>query len=108
MKKLFLIFVILLLIIVTTITKNSTEQIESKIFSAKENIRALKDKYEFIFLEYNFLSSPEKLLKYQSKYFEKENSLEDLISVDLNKIKEIEFIDNRLIIQNFNKEKIND
>jgi hypothetical protein len=108
MKKLFLVFVILLLIIVTTITKNSTKQIENKIFSAKENIRALNDKYEFVLLEYNFLSSPEKLLEYQSKYFEKENSLEDLISVDLNKIKEIEFIDNRLIIQNFNKEKIND
>jgi hypothetical protein len=103
MKKLFLVFVILLLIIVTTITKNSTKQIENKIFSAKENIRALNDKYEFVLLEYNFLSSPEKLLEYQSKYFEKENSLEDLISVDLNKIKEIEFIDNRLIIQNFNK-----
>ena len=108
MKKLFLVLVILLLIIVTTITKNSTKQIENKIFSAKENIRALNDKYEFVLLEYNFLSSPEKLLEYQSKYFEKENSLEDLISVDLNKIKEIEFIDNRLIIQNFNKEKIND
>jgi hypothetical protein len=108
MKKLFLVFVILLLIIVTTITKNSTKQIENKIFSAKENIRALNDKYEFVLLEYNFLSSPEKLLEYQSKYFEKENFLEDLISVDLNKIKEIEFIDNRLIIQNFNKEKIND
>jgi hypothetical protein len=103
MKKLFLIFVILLLIIVTTITKNSTEQIESKIFSAKENISALKDKYEFVLLEYNFLSSPEKLLEYQSKYFE-----EDLISVDLNKIKEIDFINNELIIQNFNKKKTND
>jgi hypothetical protein len=103
MKKLFLIFVILLLIIVTTITKNSTKQIESKIFSAKENISALKDKYEFVLLEYNFLSSPEKLLEYQSKYFE-----EDLISVDLNKIKEIDFINNELIIQNFNKKKTND
>ena len=108
MNKLLLVSVILLLIIVTTITKNSTKQIENKIFSVKENIRALNDKYEFVLLEYNFLSSPEKLLEYQSKYFEKENSLEDLISVDLNKIKEIEFIDNRLIIQNFNKEKIND
>ena len=108
MKKLFLVFVILLLIIVTTITKNSTKQIENKIFSVKENIRALNDKYEFVLLEYNFLSSPEKLLEYQSKYFEKENSLEDLISVDLNKIKEIDFINNELIIQNFNKKKTND
>ena len=108
MKKLFLVFIILLLIIVTTITKNSTKQIENKIFSAKENIRALKDKYEFIFLEYNFLSSPEKLLKYQSKYFEKENSLQDLISVDINKIKEINFVNNELIIKNLNKKKTND
>ena len=108
MKKLFLVFVILLLIIVTTITKNSTKQIENKIFSTKENIRALNDKYEFVLLEYNFLSSPGKLLEYQSKYFEKENSLEDLISIDLNKIKEIDFIDNELIIQNFIKEKTND
>ena len=51
-------------------------------FLTRENINALKDKYEFVLLEYNFLSSPEKLLEYQSKYFE-----EDLISIDLNKIK---------------------
>ena len=64
MKKLFLISVILLLIIITTITKNSTKQIENKIFNVRENINALKDKYEFVILEYNFLSSPEKLLEY--------------------------------------------
>jgi len=106
MKKLSLVFLILLLVIVTTITKNSTKQIENKIFSAKESIRALKDKYEFVLLEYNFLSSPEKLLEYQSKYFEKENSLEDLISIDLNKIKEIDLVNSKLIIENFNKKKI--
>ena len=103
MKKLFLIFVILLLIIITTITKNSTKQIENKIFNVRENINALKDKYEFVLLEYNFLSSPEKLLEYQSKYFQ-----EDLISLDLNKIKEINIVDNEVTIQNFNKKNIND
>ena len=103
MKKIFLIFVILLLIIVTTITKNSTKEIENKIFSVRENISALKDKYEFVLLEYNFLSSPEKLLEYQSKYFQ-----EDLISLDLNKIKEINIVDNEVTIQNFNKKNIND
>jgi len=103
MKKLFLVFVVLLLIIVTTITKNSTKQIEDKIFSTKENISALKDKYEFVLLKYSIFSSPEKLLEYQSKYFE-----EDLISVDLNKIKEINISDNNLIIQNFNQKKSND
>tara|TARA_B110000008_G_C16918704_1_gene543795 strand:- start:883 stop:1194 length:312 start_codon:yes stop_codon:yes gene_type:complete len=103
MKKLFLISVILLLIIITTITKNSTKQIENKIFNVRENINALKDKYEFVLLEYNFLSSPEKLLEYQSKYFQ-----EDLISLDLNKIKEINIVDNEVTIQNFNKKNIND
>ena len=103
MKKLFLISVILLLIIITTITKNSTKQIENKIFNVRENINALKDKYEFVLLEYNFLSSPEKLLEYQSKYFQ-----EDLISLDLNKIQEINIVDNEVTIQNFNKKNIND
>ena len=55
MKKFFLIFSILLLIIVTTLTKNSTKQIENKIFNKRENIRALKNKYEFVLLDYNFL-----------------------------------------------------
>ena len=103
MNKLLLVSAILLLIIVTTITKNSTKQIENKIFSVKENISALQDKYEFVLLEYNFLSSPEKLLEYQLKYFE-----EDLISIDINKIKEINIRNNEFIIKNFNKSKNND
>ena len=103
MNKLSSIFVILFLIIVTTITKNSTKQIENKIFSTRENISALQDKYDFVLLEYNFLSSPEKLLEYQSKYFE-----EDLISINLNKIKKINIINNEIIIKNFNIRKSND
>ena len=103
MKKLFLITVILLLIIVTTITKNSTKQIENKIFNLKENIIALEDKYEFVLLEYNFLSSPEKLLEYQSRYFEK-----NLIPIDVNKIKEINIKNNKLIIRDFTIDKSDD
>ena len=103
MNKLLLISIILLLIIVTTITKNSTEKIENKIFSVRENISALQDKYEFVLLEYNFLSSPKKLLEYQLKYFE-----EDLISIDINKLKEINIRNNEFIIKNFNKIKNND
>ena len=33
-------------------------------------------------LEYNYLSSPEKLIQYQSQYFEK-----DLIKIDITKLK---------------------
>ena len=99
MKKTFLISLILVLIVITTITKNSTQEIENKIFSKRENISALKDKYEFVLLDYNFLSSPEKLLEYQSKYFEK-----DLISRNINEIKKIDIRGNNLIIKNLIKE----
>ena len=103
MKNFFLIISIIFLIVITTVTKNSTKKIENTIFSTKENISALKDKYEFVLLKYSIFSSPEKLLEYQSKYFE-----EDLISVDVNKIKKINTSNNNLIIKNFNKKKSND
>ncbi len=102
MKKLILIFSILFLIIVTTITKNSTKKLENQIFSLRENISVLGNKYELVLLDYNFLTSPKKLLEYQNNYFEN-----DLISVNINKIKEIKEKNNKLIITEFNKSKIN-
>ena len=101
MKKLFLIFFIIFLIIVTTITKNSTKKLERQIFNVKENISILKNKYELVLLDFNFLTSPKKLLEYQSKYFEN-----DLISLDINRIKEIEEKNDELVITKFNKIKI--
>ena len=78
MKKLFLFIPIIFLIFATTVTKNSTKQLDNKIFEIKENIRALKDKYELEMLEYNYLSSPKKLVEYQKKYFEN-----DLVEADI-------------------------
>ena len=89
MKKLFLIFFIIFLTIVTTVTKNSTKQLESKIYTVKENISILKNKYELVLLEYNYLTTPKKLIEYQSKYFEKE-----LIPLDITKIKKIKLENN--------------
>ena len=83
MKKIAL-ATIFALIIATSLVKNSTKEIEDKIFSLNENIRPLKSKLGDELLEYNFLSSPEKLIQYQSQYFEK-----DLIKIDINKIKKI-------------------
>jgi len=102
MKKFILISLIFFLIIVTTITKNSTKKLENQIFSLRENISVLRYKYELVLLDYNFLTSPKKLLEYQSNYFEK-----DLISLDINKMKKIKEKNNKLIITEFNKRKIN-
>ena len=70
MKKLFLIFFIIFLIIVTTLTKNSTKKIDKQIFYLTEDIRFLKNNYELVVLEHNYLSSPKKLLEYQKRFFE--------------------------------------
>ena len=69
MKKLFFFIPVILLIFATTVTKNSTKQLDKKIFEEKENLRVLQDKYELVLLEYNYLTSPKKLMEYQKKIF---------------------------------------
>ena len=50
----------------------------------RENIRPLKSELGDTLLEYNYLSSPEKLTQYQAQYFEK-----NLIKIDITKIKKL-------------------
>jgi len=100
MKKFFLIFFIIFLILATTVTKNSTKKVQNQIFNARENISILKNKYELVLLDYNYLTTPKKLLEYQYKYFENE-----LISLDITKIKKIKEENNELIIIEPNKSK---
>ncbi len=95
MKKLLLAFTIIILVLTTAIIKNTTKKIEDKIFAYKESVRLLKSDLENIQLEYNYLSSAEKLLEYQSLYFEDQlvqKKIEDIkiynISENVNKLEE--------------------
>ena len=92
MKKLILISIILL-ILTTSLIKNSTKKIEDIIFAVNENVRSLKVEFDDVMLEFNYLSSPEKLIQYQSQYFEN-----NLIKTDITKIKKIISNDNFLKI----------
>ena len=76
--------VIITLILSTSLVKNSTKEKEDKIFIANENIRSLKSELGDVLLEYNYLSSPNKLIQHQTQYFEK-----DLIKIDITKIKKL-------------------
>ena len=96
MKKLILFLSIFFLLIFTTIIKNSTKEIEKKIYNSKENLRVLKNKHEMELLEFNYLITPEKLMEYQSKYFENE-----LEQVDIKKLKKITLKKNQLEIKEF-------
>jgi len=92
MKKFSVIFLIIFLILCTALIKNSTKKLDEEIFVKKENIRSLKNEYENIKLEYDYLSSTEKLFEFQRLYFDNE-----LMEKDIQEIK--------IIKQKFNKLK---
>mgnify|MGYP003684592171 CR=1 FL=1 len=99
MKK--VIFVIIFILILTTsLVKNSTKEIEDKIFMVNENIRPLKSELGDVLLEYNYLSSPDKLIKHQSQYFEKE-----LVKIDIMKIKKLTKENNYIKLSDFIEKK---
>ena len=70
MKKILVITLMFSLILITTIVKNSTKKFEDETFLIKENIRSLIKDYEKSKLEFDYLSSAEKLIEYQQLYFE--------------------------------------
>ena len=95
MKKFSVIFLIVFLILSTALVKNSTKRTDDEIFTIKENIRALKKDFENIKLEYEFLSSTEKLLEFQNLYFD-----DELVKKDINEIKIIDQSTKKLQINN--------
>ena len=78
MKKLSIISLILFLILFTALIKNSTKKIEDEIFTVKESLIGFKKELGDTKLEFNYLSSAEKLLDYQSMYFEEDLSQKDI------------------------------
>ena len=102
MRNFILFFFLIALIITTTIIKNSSKNLENQIFVTNENINILKNKYELVLLEFNFLTSPKQLLDYQSQYFEN-----NLISKDITKMKLIVEQNEKLIISEFNNNIFN-
>jgi hypothetical protein len=102
MKKIILVISIFVLILITSLIKNSTKKIEDKLFVVNENIRLLKSELGDVLLEYNYLSSPEKLLQYQSNYFEN-----NLVQRNIIKMKKITINNNDIIITDLTKNQKN-
>ena len=95
MKKFLVISLILSLILFTVFIKNSTKKIEDELFTIKESLQILNKDYENIKLEFDYLSSAEKLLEYQNLYFE-----EELIQKDIEEIRIIKKNDKKLLLEN--------
>ena len=86
MKKILTISLIFSLIIITSFIKNSTKKIDEETFSLKENISDLNLELDNMKLEFDYLSSPEKLISYQNLYFENK-----LTQKSINEIEIIDF-----------------
>ena len=92
MTKFIVFALIFSLIVSTSLIKNSTKDLDDQIYSISENILFLENRLEDSKLEFDYLSSSEKLLEYQKLYFEK-----SLIKKTLKDIKTIKIIKNEFI-----------
>ena len=70
MKKYSIFFLIAFLIITTSVIKNSTRELETKIFNLKERIKILTNKREMVLLQNNYLSSPLRLFELKKEFFD--------------------------------------
>ena len=94
MKKFSVISLIMSLILFTALIKNSTKKIDEAIFEKKENLRSLNQEYKNAKLEFEYLSSSEKLLEFQNLYFD-----EQMFQKELKEINLIKKSSNKLIIK---------
>ena len=72
MKKYLIFFCIVCLIITTSIVKSSTRQLEKNIFILEEEVKILEEKFDFLLLESNYLTTPERLIGLKEKIFKDE------------------------------------
>ena len=69
MKKYIILFGIIFLIITTSIVKSSTRQLEKNIFILEEEVKILNEKFNFLLLESDYLTTPERLIGLKEKIF---------------------------------------
>ena len=94
MKKFSVISLIMSLILFTALIKNSTKKIDEEIFGKEESLRSLNQEYKNAKLEFEYLSSSEKLLEFQNLYFD-----EQMVQKELKEINLIKKSSNKLIIK---------
>ena len=83
MKKYILVFTIFFLVVTTSIIKNSTRELENKIFNSNEKIKILINRKEIIKLQNDYLRSPQRLFEFKNKF------LDNLEVIELSKFKHL-------------------
>ena len=98
MIKLLVFGIIFSLIVSTSLIKKSTKDLDDKIYSTKENLLFLEERFQHTKLEFDYLSSSEKLLEYQLLYFENLLQKKSLKEINILKLTDKELIINELTI----------
>jgi len=98
MKKYLIVITIIFLVSFTALIKNSSKNLENKIYNKKENIIVLERKYDLVLLENNYLSSPQKLFSYSQNI-----NKEDYLPIDITNLNKIYFLKNKIEINKFIK-----
>jgi hypothetical protein len=98
MIKLVVFGIIFSLIVSTSLIKKSTKDLDDKIYSTKENLLFLEERFQDTKLEFDYLSSSEKLLEYQLLYFENLLQKKSLKEINILKLTDKELIINELTI----------
>ena len=96
MRKYILIILIVSLISFTTFIKNSSKNLENKIYNKKEAIILLDEEYNLAFLENNYLTSPKKLFGYLGDLEAKKYK-----PIDITFLHKIYFFDDKINIKKF-------
>ena len=87
MKKYVIFFCVVCLIITTSIVKSSTRQLEKNIFILEEEVKILDEKFNFLLLESDYLTTPERLIGLKEKIFKDKFfpiDPKDIKKIDLN------------------------
>lgn len=71
------------MVITTSIIKNSTRELENKIFNSNEKIKILINRKELIKLQNDYLRSPQRLFEFKNKF------LDNLEVIELSKFKHL-------------------
>ena len=85
MKKYIIFFSIVSLIVTTSIVKSSTRQLEKNIFILEEEVKILEEKFNFLLLENDYLTTPERLIGLKEKIFK-----DKFIPIDPKDIKKLD------------------
>ena len=69
MKKYIIFSCVVCLIIATSIVKSSTRQLEKNVFILDDEVKILEEKLNYLLLENDYLSNPERLIGLKEKLF---------------------------------------